>query len=88
MSSIAGLLNTLLGFLALAIIIRAILSWFPIDPRHPVVTFFNRVTEPVLQPIRRLMPRTWVIDLSPMIAIVLILILQWILRSAIQQGVP
>lgn len=54
--------------LAILIFIRAILSWFPnIDTRNPLVDILYQVTEPILAPIRSIMPRT-VIDLSPMIA--------------------
>ena len=81
MDIILRLMNTLLGFLAFAIFIRAILSWLPIDARHPVATFFYQVTEPLLRPIRRFMPRTGTMDLSPMVAIILIFILRWILGS-------
>jgi YggT family protein len=54
--------------LALLIFVRAILSWFPnIDPRNPLVDFLYQVTEPLLAPIRSIMPRT-MLDFSPMIA--------------------
>ena len=54
--------------LAILVFIRAILSWFPnIDPRNPLIDFLYQVTEPILSPIRSLMPRT-MIDFSPMIA--------------------
>jgi YggT family protein len=54
--------------LVLLIFARAILSWFPsIDTRNPLVDILFQVTEPILAPIRSLMPRT-VIDFSPMIA--------------------
>jgi YggT family protein len=54
--------------LALLIFARAILSWFPnIDPRNPLVEFLYQVTEPLLAPIRSIMPRT-MLDFSPMIA--------------------
>ena len=54
--------------LAMLVFIRAILSWFPnIDPRNPLIDLLYQVTEPILSPIRSLMPRT-MIDFSPMIA--------------------
>lgn len=54
--------------LVLLIFARAILSWFPnINPRNPLVDILFQVTEPILAPIRSLMPRT-AIDFSPMIA--------------------
>ena len=54
--------------LAMLVFIRAILSWFPnIDTRNPLIDMLYQVTEPILSPIRSLMPRT-MIDFSPMIA--------------------
>ncbi len=52
-----------LTFLALtiAIIGRALLSWFPIDPRNPIAEMLVKVTDPILSPIRSIMPR-WLID--------------------------
>lgn len=80
---VVGILNMVLGLLAFAIFIRAILSWFPIDSRNPAVNFFFQVTEPVLLPLRRMLPRVGVMDLSPLVAIILILILRQILAAAI-----
>ena len=78
-----ALFDYLLTFLGFAIFVRAILSWLPIDRRNPVVTFVYQATEPVLQPIRRLLPSMGGMDLSPMIAIFLILIARQILSAAL-----
>jgi YggT family protein len=54
-----------------AIWVRVILSWFPTSPGTMFGRANNglvRVTEPVLGPIRRLLPRTGMFDLSPIIA--------------------
>ena len=52
------------------IIIRALISWVGPDPYNPVVRLLTRLTEPVLQPLRRMVP-AWRMgfDLSPMIAV-------------------
>ena len=57
------------------VIIRALLSWVNPDPYNPIVQFLDRVTEPVLYPIRKFLPITLNlgIDLSPVIAILLII---------------
>lgn len=82
MDLIFQVLSTFLWIMTLAIIARAILSWF--DPRgaNPVSRFLYEFTEPVIAPIRSIMPRTGFIDLSPMIAIIIIMILQRVLESA------
>ncbi len=58
--------------LTLAIVLRALISWFPLDPRNPVVTFLHDITEPILAPIRQVVPRLGMLDLSPLVAIILI----------------
>ncbi len=58
--------------LSILIFIRAILSFFPVDPRNPLVEILVQVTEPILAPIRAIMPRLGMLDLSPMIAILLL----------------
>lgn len=55
--------------LSWAILVRAILSWFPnISRGNPLVDLLFQVTEPVLAPIRRVMPTLGGIDFSPLVA--------------------
>lgn len=58
--------------LTIAIIARALLSWFNMDPRSSLIQMLNAVTEPILEPIRRVMPRLGMLDLSPLVAILLL----------------
>lgn len=52
------------------IIARVLLSWFRLDPYHPIVRFIYETTEPILAPLRRMMPRgTMPLDFSPIVAI-------------------
>lgn len=56
-----------------AILARVLMSWFPnIDRDNPIVRFLYQVTEPVLKPIRDLLPNTSGIDFSPLIVLLLI----------------
>ena len=52
------------------VVVRALISWVNPDPYNPIVRLLTRLTEPVLLPMRRMVP-TWRMgfDLSPMIAI-------------------
>jgi YggT family protein len=77
------ILRTFLWIMSWAIIIRALLSWF--DPRgsNPVSRFLIEFTEPVVAPIRSIMPRTGFIDLSPLIAIIVIQVLIRMLDQAV-----
>ncbi len=60
------------------IIARALVSWVSPDPYNPIVQFLHRSTEPVLAPIRRLLPVS-AIDVSPIIAYLAIIFLRYFL---------
>lgn len=74
-------LNLLLNILSWAIIGRALLSWFDPGFRNPISRFLFDITEPILGPIRRLMPGAMMIDFSPFVAILLLQLLQRALVS-------
>ena len=54
------------------IIIRVFLSWIPHDPRKPIFRFLYEITEPVLAPFRRLIGTRMAIDFSPVLAIIVL----------------
>ncbi len=64
-----------------AVFIRIILLWVGMDTRNPVVIFVHEITEPILAPIRRFIPPMGMLDLSPMMAVILLLILSWFVTS-------
>ena len=76
------ILNLFLTVLWIAIIGRAILSWFDRGMRNPISQFLFTITEPIIAPIRQIMPRTGMIDFSPLIAIIVIAILRQMLAVA------
>jgi YggT family protein len=80
------LLIQLLNLYLLAIFARIILSWFPINPGSPVATVAGvlySITEPVLGPIRRVLPSVGMFDLSPIVVIFAVqLVLIPIIRNA------
>ena len=65
-------LGILLNVLWFAILIRVILSWFPVDPSNPIIRILWEITEPVLAPFRRVIPRIGMFDLSPIAAFLVI----------------
>lgn len=68
------------------IIARAVISWVNPDPYNKIVIFLYRVTEPVLCPVRRILPlRNIGIDISPIIVILVIFFLQYFLVETIMQ---
>ncbi len=69
------LLIQLLDLYALVLIIRVILSWVNPNPYNPVVSFLYRITEPVLDPVRRIIPPLGGLDLSPLVVLAAIWIL-------------
>lgn len=64
--------NILAQVLILAIVARAILSWFPNTGNNPFVAIVYQVTEPLLAPLRRVIPQIGTMDISPVIAILLL----------------
>ena len=69
---IADLFRAFLYILLIAIVARALLSWFPISRSNPFVQLVHQITDPLIEPVRRIMPRTGVIDLSPMIVVIVL----------------
>jgi len=76
--AIAHVLDILLTMLYWLILIRALISWVNPDPYNPIVQFLNNVTEPILDPIRKLLPLgfRFGIDISPLIAFLVIIFLK------------
>ena len=73
-----GLLAALLNIYVILILGRIILSWFPVSPGSPVASissFLYAVTEPVLGPIRNVLPSIGMLDLSPLVVIIAIRII-------------
>jgi YggT family protein len=83
--AIAWLVNYLLWAYMWVLIIRALISWVNPDPWNPIVQFLNRITEPVLRPVRQRLPMTG-IDFSPIIVILAIMFLQRFLVPVIEQA--
>jgi len=59
----------------IAILVRVILSWTGIDANNPLTIALTEITEPILAPIRQFMPRIGMLDLSPMAASFLLLMI-------------
>lgn len=81
-------INLLLSLIVLAIFVRALLSWFYPVGKDPWTKLLVDVTEPILAPIRSLLARLLPIpiDFSPIVAWLLILLLQNMLSRAYYGG--
>lgn len=73
----------LFNILIFAIIGRALLSWFNVGPGHPIGRVLHEITEPILAPLRQVMPRIGMLDISPIVAILLLSFLQGIILRAL-----
>lgn len=73
---VVGLFITVAAYVLLvAVIIRIIFSWTNFDPENPIAQVIQEITEPILAPIRSVMPRIGMFDLAPMAASFLLIIL-------------
>ena len=83
---IISLVDLIFTVLIFAIIVRAILSWFPQDPfnPNPLVYWLDRITNPILDPIHRFIPPIGNIDISPIIALIGLQILQAIVDNLLR----
>jgi|TARA_B100000085_G_scaffold276148_1_gene294900 YggT family protein len=70
--ALARVIHLVLSLMVWLIIGRALISWFSPDPYNPLVQFLFRVTEPVLSPIRNVLPYFGGIDLSPIVVLLAI----------------
>jgi YggT family protein len=77
-----GTILVLIDYISLAInlllIAYIVLSYF-MDPYHPIRMTVNRIVDPILNPIRRLLPQTGMVDFSPLVAIIAVWIIEFVL---------
>lgn len=80
--TLSFLVATMAQLFILAIIVRAVLSWFPgVRALIPVSTFVNEATNPVLRPIQQRIRPISGFDFSPIVAIILISVLESVLLN-------
>jgi len=87
--ALANILDILFTILYWLILIRALISWVNPDPANPIVQFLYKTTEPILEPIRNIMPLNFRfgIDISPIIVFLVIIFLKsFLVRSLFDLG--
>jgi len=77
---IIRVINLLVTVITWLVIVKVILSYF-MSPYHPIRESIDRIVEPLLAPIRRILPQTCVIDFSPLVLIILLQVLEVVLRN-------
>jgi YggT family protein len=70
--TLAELISLFLGIFTFTILIQVIISWVAPNQYNPAVVLLHQLNEPLLRPMRRLLPPLGGLDLSPMLALVLI----------------
>ena len=75
------LLARVLQIYTFVLLIRILITWIPnLDPYHPIVQLLFQVTDPVLEPARKLIPPIGMIDISPIVVFIALGILQDLLQ--------
>jgi len=82
MAEVAALINMLGSLLILLVFISALLSFF-LSPYHPILEALDRILNPMLDPIRRIVPTLGGLDFSPLILIIVIQFLTRVLVALI-----
>ena len=72
MAILLDFIRILCNVLSLAIIARAIISWFSPRPTNVVAVILYRVTEPLLAPLRHIIPMAGPLDFTPLVVIILL----------------
>jgi YggT family protein len=81
-----GLINViafLFNLWSFAVLARVLLSYLNLSPYHPVVRALYLVTEPILAPLRRVIPPIGMIDITPIVALLLIQLLERLVITAL-----
>ena len=85
MTTFIYFLYYLFQVLTFAIFFRAILSWFTMNSRSPllisVYRVFIQITEPIMAPLRRIIPMIGMMDITPIVAIIILQIISQIIYS-------
>ena len=79
-SLLINIIETITWILSLIIIANVILSYF-MSPWHPVKRTLDRIIEPMLAPIRRVVPPLGMIDFSPLVLLILIQLIEYLVVS-------
>lgn len=85
LAKIVELADGLLTVYKYILLASVIISWVNADPYNPIVNFIYRVTDPLLRRIRRHMPDTGALDLSPVVAFAVIYVIQIVVFNTAYQ---
>ena len=84
-SSLAVLFSMLFKIIYFVLVLRIILSWFQVDHFSGPVQVLYQITDPILEPLRRLPLRAGMIDFSPIVAFIILSFLDHFIVGLLQQ---
>jgi len=82
MAMTIAILSIITNLITWGVIVHVVLGYF-LSPYHPAREFTSRLFEPLLDPIRRILPQTGMIDFSPLVLIILVQLFEMLIRSAL-----
>jgi len=86
MNWLYSFIDLLFYALNLAILIRVIVSWLNVNPYNPFVSLIYQITDPILEPLRRIIPPLGMIDITPVIAMLLLSMVQQALLTILMRA--
>ena len=87
MAYVVYLINVVVQLITIMVIVKIFLSYF-MSPYHPVRIFIDRIINPLLRPIQRIIPPLGMFDFSPLVLIILIQIIGRILINLLLTAFP
>ncbi len=78
MGILIRIIQLLFTILELAVLARVLFSWIQPDPYNPVVRTIVRLTDPILAPLRRIIPPLGMLDITPLVALIALSIIEQI----------
>lgn len=76
LNALLEIINSFLFFYTIIIIASSVVSWVNPDPYNPIVRILRALTDPLYKALRRYIPRTGQIDLTPLAALLLVMFIQ------------
>lgn len=82
-SWVLGFVYHLCRILSFVIFIRALLAWFTVSRSNLLVVLLDEISNPILRPLRRIVPRLAMFDITPMVAIAILYIIPLIISAVL-----
>ena len=77
MTIFVSIIRLLCDVLTIIILLRVVVSWYSPRPTNILVIILYRVTELILAPLRRIIPRVGMFDFTPLVAVILIQLIRY-----------